>query len=107
MNNLDQNPGALLFPSLRSSKSSVSHSWFRKALKHAVTDLGLDPSKFSGHSLRAGGATDLFVARTPYAIIQKMGRWKSNCFLIYFRDDEHVAFHAAAGFARLVRRQSI
>jgi hypothetical protein len=39
----------------------------------------------------------------PYGVIKKMGRWRSNCFLIYFRDDEHVARHAASGFARLVR----
>lgn len=72
-------------------------------LKKLVSLLDLDPSQFSGHSLRAGGATDLFLARVPYGIIKKMGRWKSNCFLIYFRDDEHVAIHVAAGFARLVR----
>ncbi|ORY88100.1 hypothetical protein BCR35DRAFT_263823 [Leucosporidium creatinivorum] len=40
----------------------------------------------SGHSLRAGGATYLASIGTAPAFIQRMGRWSSNAFGIYLRD---------------------
>ena len=40
--------------------------------------------------IESGGATDLFVARVPYHIIKKRGRWVSDAAMIYYRDDEDV-----------------
>jgi len=51
---------------------------------------GLDSRFYSGHSPRAGGATDVFVGRVPYYIIKKAGRWVSDAAMIYYRDDEDV-----------------
>ncbi len=56
-----------------------------------VLIVGLDKQFYSGHSLRAWGATDLFVAKVPYPIIKKAGRWKSDAGLVYHRDDDDVA----------------
>jgi len=67
---------------------TVSASTFRRKLKEQVHAVGLDPRLYSGHSLRAGGATDLFMARVPYYLIKKMGRWKSDAAMMYHRDDE-------------------
>lgn len=39
----------------------------------------------TGHSFRAGGATDLFMAGVPFQTIQKQGRWKSDAVLRYFK----------------------
>ena len=52
--------------------------------------LGMDPVFYSTHSLRAGGATDLFVARVPYFAIKKMGRWKSDSAMLHYRCKEDV-----------------
>jgi hypothetical protein len=38
-----------------------------------------------GHSMRAGGATSLAEHGVPPSIIQPMGRWASDAFLIYIR----------------------
>ena len=38
-------------------------------VKRAVAMLGLAKEDYSGCSLRAGRATDLFIARTPYYVI--------------------------------------
>lgn len=40
------------------------------------------------HSFRIGGASALAQAGVPDYVIQSMGRWKSNCFLIYLRFPE-------------------
>ena len=41
----------------------------------------------AGHSLRAGGATALALAGTPLDRIQMIGRWSSQAFLIYLRQN--------------------
>ena len=56
-----------LFPSIKGSKgwdwsATISQSWLRKAVKTLVVNNGGDPTQYSGHSLRAGGATDLFIS---------------------------------------------
>lgn len=97
-------PRSFVFPALsrRSKSSSVSKSFIQSRIKSLVALLGLNPRVFSTHSLRAGGATDLFVAKVPYGHIMKMGRWKSLSFLLYFRDTSDVrnavfrAFESAA-----------
>lgn len=66
-----------------------------------VNLIGLDREFYSGHSLRAGGATDLFVAKVPYPIIKKAGRWKSDAASIYHRDEDDVAQVVTKGFEML------
>lgn len=56
---------------------------------------------YSGHSLRAGGATDLFASRVPYGIIKRLGRWKGESFLIYYRDEADVNQAVFAAFDAL------
>jgi hypothetical protein len=70
--------------------ATISPSWLRSRIKKVAVYLGLDIADYSGHSLRAGGATDLFVKRVPYYLIKKMGRWKSDAALLYYRSDEDV-----------------
>ena len=63
----------------------------------------MDSTRYSGHSLRAGGATDLFVARVPYYIIKKMGRWKSDAAMLYYRDDEDIRDAVTEAFTNLYK----
>jgi hypothetical protein len=70
-------------------------------VKRAAEMLGLDKEDYSGHSLRAGGATDLFIARTPYYVIKKMGRWLSDSAMIYYRHEEDVAIAVHRAFRRV------
>ena len=93
MNNLWHKHEYHLFPTMdrhgrMDFNTTVSANSFRKKLKKKVEAVGLDPTFYSGHSLRAGGATDLFLARVPYYLIKKMRRWKSDAAMKYHRDDE-------------------
>ena len=70
-------------------------------VKRAVEMLGLAKEDYSGHSLRAGGATDIFVARTPYYVIKKIGRWLTDSAMIYYRHEEDVAVAIHRAFRRV------
>jgi hypothetical protein len=87
-----------------SSTRLVSKEWLRKYIKRSVTIIGLNPKLYSGHSLRAGGATDLFIAKVPYPIIKKFGRWKSDCALIYYRDGEDLGLVIANAFQMVSKK---
>lgn len=104
-NELWEVPEAHVFPVLMRGRKgfdfskTATQSWLRKWIKVAVASIGLDPRKYSGHSLRAGGATDLFVARTPYYVIKKKGRWISDAAMVYYRDEEDVEAAVSIAFA--------
>lgn len=56
----------------------------RAIARVAVThDLDLDPARFTGHSLRRGGATSLFLAGAPDRLVQLLGRWRSDAYKVY------------------------
>lgn len=82
----------------------VSSNFLRRALKACVSELGLDSAQYSGHSLRGGGATDLFNARTPYLVIKRHGRWRSDIALIYWRDKADVAHACSQAFGTATAR---
>ncbi len=63
----------------------LSYAKLNAAIKKLATVFGLDPKRYSSHSLRIGGASALAAAGAPDYIIQLMGRWKSTAFLKYIR----------------------
>lgn len=62
---------------------------FNNAIRKLMKKITIHYRRYSGHSLRAGGATDLFNAKIPYPIIKLFGRWKSDAALRYFRDEKY------------------
>jgi integrase len=94
-----------LFPAIsrsgKWSEAGVGTARIRSMIKEAVTLVGLDAKFYSGHSLRAGGATDLFVERAGLSVIKKMGRWASDAALLYYRCEDDVAEAVAEAFGRL------
>jgi hypothetical protein len=46
-------------------------------------NLSIDPSKYSGHSLRRGGATSLHIRGISEQTIKILGRWRSDAFRRY------------------------
>lgn len=60
-------------------------------LKKWISEIKEDPTNYSTHSLRKGGAqTAAFNGAFPSAI-KHQGGWKSNCFLTYTAFDEEMA----------------
>ena len=56
-------------------------------LKAAAIGNNVDPRIIGTHSLRAGGATALYIKGVSVLLIQRFGRWKSASFLRYLRYD--------------------
>ena len=67
----------------------VTHRSFTKYLKYLLVCIGVDPSKWSGHSFRRGGASLLYRLGSDPLTIQACGDWSSDTFLHYIE----VSFH--------------
>jgi len=103
-----EKPSSIVYPAFVRDRldwtRSLSTPQLRSMIKVAIKAIGLDPSNYANHSLRAGGATDLFRCGVYYPTIKKFGRWQTDCALIYYRDDEGVSNAVFQGFAKLARR---
>jgi len=67
----------------QASRSPISYTDFQVFLKRLVALAGWDPSVFSSHSLRRGGASLAFRAKVPGELIQVQGDWASDAYLRY------------------------
>ena len=67
----------------------VTHRSFTEYLKSLLVCIGVDPSKWSGHSFRRGGASLLYRLGSDPLTIQACGDWSSDTFLHYIE----VSFH--------------
>ena len=61
----------------------VSHKAFTQKLRRLLAVSGFSPEKFSGHSLRRGGATHLYKCGASVLKIQACGDWASSVFIKY------------------------
>ena len=57
---------------------SISYTRLRKLLLEKIRQLGMDPSAFGMHSLRAGGATAAAGAGVADRLFKRHGRWRSE-----------------------------
>ena len=65
------------------SSQFVTHKFFTERLKFLLAKAGLDPSLFSGHSFRRGGASYLFSIGGTTLMVQVLGEWSSQIFTRY------------------------
>ncbi len=100
----------LVFPGFRyrggecfeDEKAEGNKRTWIKFFRSYLSKLGCDSKEYAGHSLRAGGATDLFNSGMTMVSIMKVGRWKTvEAALLYFRDDMVIAEEVAKFFAQL------
>ena len=94
-------PAKIAGPAKFNTNKTASLKWLRKTIKAAVQSVGMSSADYSAHSLRAGGATDLFNMKVPFFVIKKMGRWRSNAALVYFRDEDNVGKMVGIAFSKL------
>ena len=88
-------PGPLFSYTTGRSTKWVTHSSLVMRLRDLLTQAGYDPQKYSGHSLRRGGAE--FSARIglSHLVIQLRGDWKSQAYLRYVSLHDNVNMNAA------------
>ena len=66
-----------------SPKLFITHQPFTEKLKSLLAKSGLDPSLYSGHSFRRGGASYLYSVGGSTLMVQVMGCWSSQIFTRY------------------------
>ena len=82
-----------------SRTASAARSRFISGFQHAINYAGLSTKQVQSHSLRSGGATAYLQAGIEPYIIQRMGRWRSWCWMIYtWTSTTHIQ-HAMASLA--------
>ena len=69
----------------------LSKAHFVATTKLILAMSGHDPSKYSGHSFRAGSATTGAIAGLSAWELKMLGRWNSDAYQIYLRDPTLVA----------------
>ena len=77
----------------------LHHSDIARLVKHYAKAIGLDPSDYSAHSLRAGFVTSAAVHHARIDKIMEVTRHKSPAMVLkYVRDAESFTDHAGAAF---------
>ena len=61
----------------------ITYTGFTTSLKQLLRKAGYDPSLYTGHSFRRGGATLLYKLGVSILQIQASGDWSSQCFARY------------------------
>lgn len=72
---------AFLVPGSRNKV--ISYSLFQKCLRQLISETGRDPTPYSSHSFRRGGATWAFQSKVPGELIQLQGDWASDAYKVY------------------------
>jgi integrase len=79
-----RSPDAAFFANRLDTDRAISNQDFTSWLKGRCTAIGISDTNISGHSLRRGGTTDMFLAGVPESVIALHGRWRSECYRRYF-----------------------
>ena len=69
-------------------------SYFISTTKLLIAALGLDATKFSGHSFRAGSATSGAESGFSEWELKLLGRWASDAYTIYLRNPKIITTFA-------------
>ena len=84
----------------------ILYSKFQGRLRKWVAAAGWEPTKFSSHSLRRGGASLAFRAKVPTELIKVHGDWASDCYLRYLAIPLDQRIQVASQVRDIVKRYS-
>ena len=65
--------------------NSLTRDRFVSAVRSALQQAGVDPSRYAGHSFRIGAATTAAQRGIPDSLIKTLGRWQSEAYTVYIR----------------------
>ena len=68
------------------TQSVLTTDGLRASLRAGLANIGLDPLRYGGHSLRIGAATALAFCGADHSAIKVVGRWNSDAFERYVRE---------------------
>ena len=65
-------------------------------VKNMLSLINVDPTPYSSHSMRHGGATNLAERGVPDYVILAVGRWRSDSYLRYIQASDAERFRWSA-----------
>ena len=68
-----------------SSGLDLTYHVYNSVIKRLVQLSGLDPALYSSHSVRAGAATQAAKSGLDPDSIKRLGRWRSQAYMVYLR----------------------
>jgi len=74
---------AFAVPTRDGGMAPLTHRLFVETLRFCLEKVGVDPSRFSGHSFRRGGATFAHRMGVSPLLIKLMGDWSSDAYMAY------------------------
>lgn len=98
-----QDPRPSDAPPFRLSSFAFSGQKVVSILKKRIAKAGLSESDVSGHSFRKGAAQDAADHGMLDESIQKLGRWSSNAFKLYFTTTPEALFNLNLSFQKVSR----
>ncbi|KAK3236893.1 hypothetical protein CYMTET_52997 [Cymbomonas tetramitiformis] len=84
----------------------MAHAALVAGLKSLAVQVGLDPARYAGHSLRRGGATAAMRLKVEKLYIKLQGDWKSDCWERYCELDDEQRLILPAAFAEAAKELS-
>ncbi|KAK3236023.1 hypothetical protein CYMTET_53817 [Cymbomonas tetramitiformis] len=84
----------------------MTHAALVAGLKSLAVQVGLDPARYAGHSLRRGGATAAMRLKVEKLYIKLQGDWKSDCWERYCELDDEQRLILPAAFAEAAKELS-
>jgi hypothetical protein len=93
---------AFSFPAPSGALTSLTHKQFVVDFKAALIAIGLDSSRYAGHSFCRGGATFAFQCGASPAQIKEQGDWKSSAYLLYLEFDNPARARVASLMAHSI-----
>ena len=91
-------------PALMSANGPTTRQRFIHWTKANIAYAGLNPTRYSGHSYRRGGATFAFSAGAPAEWVRAIGDWRSSAYLRYITISEELKKGLAALMADAAQR---
>ena len=70
---------------VHADSSPLTRAQLIAAVRSALESLGVDVTRYSGHSFRVGAATAAAQVGLSDSFIQTLGRWRSSAYLRYIR----------------------
>ena len=77
-----QSPGPLF---IRSDGSPLTRGFLVSQMQAVLRSIGLDESKYNGHSFRIGAAATAAQMGLQDSLIQTLGRWRSDAYKTYLK----------------------
>jgi site-specific recombinase XerD len=95
---------AFCYPGPGGSLRGLTFDRLASGIKHLVSAIGMDPSSYSTHSLRKGGATSAIRAGVDPLLVQAAGDWASpSSFQLYVVVSPAQLLGCTASMLRAVR----